>query len=337
MEYSSANLVAFFYKNWKSLIIIPFVAMVLAVVFTAPTFIKPLFESQVILFPSTTNSVSKALLPQQNGYGDEDILEFGDEQQAEQLLQILNSGEIRDSVIGKFDLMNHYEIDEATKYRRTKLFKEYESKIEFNRTQFMSVEINVLDTDPQIAADIANYIAYLVDKVKRRVQKSRAQMGLEIVGNEYHNLQAEIQKMEDKITELRYKGVHDYESQSAVFNEQYAIALAEGASSERIKALERRLDTLAKYGGKYVSIRDELQLLKEEEVKLKTKFDQAKVDVNQVLPATFKVDAAFPAERKTYPKRSVLILAVGFATFVFMAFYLLVRNSILEFRASMKD
>ena len=332
MEYSSANLIAFFYKNWKPLMIIPFLAMVVGVIFSGPTFIKPLFESQVILFPSTTNSVSKALLPQQNGYGDEDILEFGDEQQAEQLLQILNSGEIRDSVINKFDLMNHYEIDPDTKYRRTKLFKEYESKIEFNRTQFMSVEINVLDTDPQIAADIANYIAYLVDKVKRRVQKSRAKMGLEIVGNEYRSLQAEIQTMEDKITELRYKGVHDYESQSAVFNEQYAIALAEGASAERVKALERRLDTLAKYGGRYVALRDELQLLKEEEVKLKTKFDQAKVDVNQTLPATFKVDQAFPAERKTYPKRSVLILAIGFATFIFVAFFLLVRGTFLELK-----
>jgi len=228
--------------------------------------------------------------------------------------------------------MAHYEIDEDTKYRRTKLFKEYASKIEFARTQFMSVEINVKDTDPQLAADIANYISFLVDKTKRRVSRSRAEMGLEIVKNEYHSLQGEIQKMEDKITELRYKGVHDYESQSAVFNEQYAIALAAGAPSGRVKALERRLDTLAKYGGKYVAIRDELQLLKEEEVKLKTKFDQAKVDVNQNLPATFKVDAAFPAERKSYPKRSILILAVGFATLIMVAFLLLVRGTLQELK-----
>lgn len=333
MEYSSANLIAFFYKNRKPLLGIPFLAMVVAVAFSGPKFIKPLFESQVILFPSTTNSVSKALLPQSNGYGDEDIFEYGDEQQAEQLLQILNSGEIRDSVIQKFDLMAHYEIDEDTKYRRTKLFKEYAGKIEFARTQFMSVEINVMDTDPQVAADIANYISFLVDQTKRRVSRSRAEMGLSIVKNEYHSLQGEIQKMEDKITELRYKGVHDYESQSAVFNEQYAIALAAGASSARVKALERRLDTLAKYGGKYVAIRDELQLLKEEEVKLKTKFDQAKVDVNQNLPATFKVDAAFAAERKTYPKRSILILAVGFATFILVAFLLLVRGTLREVRS----
>lgn len=196
----------------------------------------------------------------------------------------------------------------------------------------MSVEINVLDTDPQMAADIANYIAKLIDKVKRRVARGRAEMGLEIVKNEYKSLQGEIQSMEDKITELRYKGVHDYESQSAVFNEQYAIALAAGASSSSVKELERRLDTLAKYGGKYVAIRDELQLLKEEEVKLKTKFDQAKVDVNQNLPATFNVDSAKPAERKTYPKRIILILAVGFATFILMSFFLMVQGTFRELR-----
>jgi uncharacterized protein involved in exopolysaccharide biosynthesis len=117
-----------------------------------------------------------------------------------------------------------------------------------------------------------------------------------------------------------------------VFNEQYAIAIAESAKPSVIKQLERRLDTLAKYGGKYVAIRDELQLLKEEEVKLRTKFDQAKVDVNQTLPATFKVDEAFAAERKTYPKRSVLILAVGLATFILVVFILLVRGTILELR-----
>ena len=37
----------------------------------------------------------------------------------------------------------------------------------------MSVEINVLDTDPQLAADIANYIYKLVDKVKWTCGKGR--------------------------------------------------------------------------------------------------------------------------------------------------------------------
>ena len=63
------------YKWRKQLIIIPAIGGVLAIIFSMPIFIKPLFESSVVVFPSTTNSVSKALMPQQNGYADEDILE----------------------------------------------------------------------------------------------------------------------------------------------------------------------------------------------------------------------------------------------------------------------
>ena len=118
----------------------------------------------------------------------------------------------------------------------------------------MSVEINVLDTDPELAAEIANYIYKLVDKVKRRVAKGRAEIGLQIVEIEYRSLQSEIQVMEDKITKLRFKGVHDYESQSAVFNEQYAIALASGATPIILKKLRNAFRYFSKVWWKVRSI-----------------------------------------------------------------------------------
>ena len=91
MEFNSTNLFILMYKWRKPLIIVPLIAAVLAFVFSRPMFIKPLFKSNVVLFPSTTNSVSKALLPQTNSFSNEDFLEFGAEEEAEQLLQILNS------------------------------------------------------------------------------------------------------------------------------------------------------------------------------------------------------------------------------------------------------
>ena len=79
-----------------------------------------------------------------------------------------------------------------------------------------------------------------------------------------------------------------------VVSEQYATAIAEGRTDKTVKQLKNVLDTLAKYGGRYVALRDELHLMKEEEVKIKTKLDQARVDAEQVLPATFRVNAAVP-------------------------------------------
>ena len=328
MDFNSTNLLVLMYKWRKQLIIAPAIGVVVSIIFSMPYFIKPLFESTVIVFPSTTNSVSKALLPQQNGYGDEDILEFGDEQQAEQLLQILNSDEIRDNIIEKYDLLKHYEIPEDAKYKKTSLYKMYGSMISFRRTEFMSVEIKVLDTDPDTAAFIANDIAALLNKVKRRIKKERAQKGLEIVEREYEKIQKDIQGKQDRLTELRYKGVHDYESQAAVISEQLSIALVSNPNGSGVKQLQAKLDTLAKYGGQYVSLRDELHLLKEEEVKIKIKYEQAKVDVNEDMPATFEVNKAFAAERKTYPKRSLIVIMAAFSTFILTLVTLLILNTI---------
>jgi capsular polysaccharide biosynthesis protein len=332
MEFNSTNLFVLMYKWRRPLIIIPVVAFFMGYLFSRPFFIKPLYKSTVILFPSTTNSPSKALLPQQNSFSNEDILEFGDEEQAEQLLQILNSGEIRDSIINSFDLMEHYEIGKNTRYKRTKLFKQYGNNITFRRTEFMSVEIAVLDTDADTAAMIANEIARLTDKARRRVQHERAFMGLQIVKAEYDRIKVEVNEMQDELTELRYKGVHDYETQSAVLSEQVAVAMIENPNGRAVTELQNKLDTLAKYGGKYVALRDELALLKEEEVKLKTKYEQTKVDVEQELPTTFKVDTAFPAERKSYPKGLLISIVSAFAAFVFTLVIILISNSIKEFR-----
>ena len=328
MDFNSTNLVVLMYKWRKQLIIIPAIGGVLAIIFSMPFFIKPLFESAVVVFPSTTNSVSKALMPQQNGYSDEDILEFGDEQQAEQLLQILNSDEIRNKIIKKFDLLHHYNIPEDAEYKNTSLYKAYSSNISFRRTEFMSVEIKVLDTDPDTAALIANNIAGLLNEVKRRIKAERAQKGLEIVQGEYKRIQDEIGLKDEMITNLRYKGVHDYESQAAVISEQLSIAQVSNPNSMGAKTLQSKLDTLAKYGGLYVSLRDELRLLKEEEIRIKIKYSQAKVDVNSDLPATFEVNKAYPAERKTYPKRSIIVIMAVFSTFILTLVTKLILNTI---------
>lgn len=316
MDYQSTNLIAFLYKWRKPLLILPLVAGVIAAVLSAPAFIAPKYQSSVILYPSTTNSVSKALLPQ-TGYADEDILEFGAEEEAEQLLQILNSDEIRDSIVNKYNLMEHYDIDQESPYKMTELRETFSDNVDFRRTEYMSVEISVLDEDPQIAADIANDISALLDRVKRRIQRERARIGLSIVQNAYDQIKGEAKALENGLKDLRLRGVHDYESQAAVYSEQLAIAIVErGPNDSRVKELKNQMDTLAKYGGRYVDMRDELELLKEEEIKVKTKLDQAKVDYHQNLPATFKVNSAIPAEKKTYPIRSLIVLISMIGTFV---------------------
>ena len=330
--FDSSNLIVYLYRWRKPLIIVTLVAMVLAAIFSAPFFIKPMYKSTVTIFPTTTNSLSKALLPQQFSSRGQDIMEFGAEEEAEQLLQILNSDEIRNRVIEKYNLLKHYEIDTSGKYVRTELYETYDDNISFDRTEFMSVEIEVLDADPDTAAMIANDIVVFLDEAKNRIQKERAQKGLSIIQGEYDALKADVKTLEDSITTLRFKGVHDYEAQSAVYSETYAVALTgadgKGGGTWQTRGIKAEMDTLAKYGGAYVAVRDELSYLRSQLVKIGTKLDQAKVDVEQSLPASFRVNMAYPAEKKSYPVRWLIVLLAGVGAFTVTLVTILVKDSV---------
>lgn len=307
------------YGYKKHLAIIGTVAILLSALFSGPYFITPLFESTVILYPTASNSISKVLLSD-NFNNSKDILEFGEIEQTEQMLQILNSNKIRDRIITEYGLLDHYGIKPGAKFKMTKLYDEYESNFRFRRTEYMAVKINVYDKNPQMAADMANEVAELVDSTINHMQKNIATKAFKIVEVEYNRLKHEIKVKEDSLTILRELGVHDYESQSEMFNRQLAIEMAKG-ESESIERLEKKLETLAKYGGPYVSLRDALEHDKKQLSKLKAKYEEAKVDATESLPHTFVINTAYEAEKKTYPIRWLIVMVSTF-TSLFMAIIL---------------
>jgi capsular polysaccharide biosynthesis protein len=291
--------VAFFLYKWrKTLLILGIAAAVLSAIFSSPLFITPLYRSSVVMYPASSNSVSKSLL-NENANAKQDILEFGEDQQTEQMLQILNSSRIRNRVITKFNLAEHYGIEKG-KYQQTRLNSRYESYITFKRTEYMAVKISVLDKDPQMAADIANDIAALLDTVKNDMQKQRAMQGFKIVESEYLSLQDEVKQMEDSLTELRKLGVQDYETQAEMMNQQLAMEIAKG-NTRGINALDAKLAILAKYGGPYVSLRDALEHEKKQLSYIKARYEEARIDATQAIPQKFVVEDAYKSERKAYP------------------------------------
>jgi len=298
-------------KYRKHLAYIGIIAIVAAIVFSSPFFIKPMYKSTVILYPTASNSISKALLSENRG-NTKDILEFGEDEQTEQMLQVLNSNKIRDRIIDKYNLLDHYNIEEDSKYKMTSLFRQYEDNFTFRRTEYMAVKISVYDEDPQLAADMANDVGELVDSTINSMQKKIARKAFRIVEKEYLSLKREVEAQEDSLTVLRELGVHDYESQSEMFNRQLAIEMAKGNNSG-VKRLEQKLEILAKYGGPYVSIRDALEHDKKLLSELKAKYEEAKVDATENLPHKFVVSSAYKAERKSYPIRWLIVIITLFS------------------------
>jgi len=63
----------------------------------------------------------------------------------------------------------------------------------------MAVQISVLDKDPQMAADIANKIADLLDSTKNQMQRQRAFSGYRIVEAEYNSLKEEWTRLQIRL------------------------------------------------------------------------------------------------------------------------------------------
>jgi LPS O-antigen subunit length determinant protein (WzzB/FepE family) len=290
--------------------------------------ITPRFKSKVIMFPAASVSVSKNLVETSVITSDtKDILTFGEDEEAERLLQVLSSDQVREHVIQQFSLMQHYKIDTASKFPYTQLMNKYKSNVKFRRTEFLSIEIEVLDEDAQMAADIANSIALYIDSVYYKIKYSRAKEAYSIVENEYNDSRKNISLMTDSLNKIRSFGVNDYESQSEGLNKAYAEALGSG-NMKLVNNIQKQLDVMAKYGGIYVELSDKLEWEIERNSMLKAKMAAAKVNLESTMSNVFIIDQATKAEKKAVPRRSIIVIMTTLSAFALSLLILLVIDNI---------
>ena len=313
--------------NWrKKIILVSFVAAIIAAVVSL--FITNKYKSEVILFPTMNLSAGKALLNEYN-----DFLEIGEEEELEHMMQILESNEIINRVVEKFDLINHYEIDTSNEKYYVDLMKEYQGNIESSITKYSSIRISVLDKDPQMAADIANEITSLIDTVMNNLQNNMAQQGYQSLLKDKDFVLSEIKDLEDSISKIRALGINDYESQSEVLNEQWARAkIANNHSAAN--AIEKKLEILSKYGGQYSALRDDLVHSRGRLNYVQKKLNEHKLTAEENLEHKFIVNAAGPALTKSYPIRWLIVVVTAFSTVLFMVLIIALKEQIKSIKQS---
>ncbi len=324
-RFESTNLLLYIWNRKKPLIVVSFLAFVASVIISLT--ITPKYRSTVIFFPSSSTSISKALISTSGGGPARDILQFGEEEETERILQVLYSDEIRERLVEKYNLFEHYQIDPDSRYKCTTLYGKMKENISFRKTEYMSIRIDVLDTDPGVAADIANEIASLLDSTMNRMQKRRAREAYEIVEQEYFSLKNEIGALEDSLKTLGQLGVFNVEAQSQGLVELYLDAVSRGNRSQT-ERLEKQINVLAEHGGTYLFLTEFLENESARLSLLKEKYVEAKVDAEQNLSHTFIVNKGQEAEKKAYPKRSVIVIISTFSAFLFTLIVLVSIDSV---------
>jgi tyrosine-protein kinase Etk/Wzc len=323
-DFGSTDLLVYMWEKRIPLVLVTFVAAVASIIVSFT--ITPKFKSTVVMFPTTSTSISKNLLS--NNYsGRTSVYDIGDEDQAERMMQILNSEQISNKIIDKYDLMDHYGIDSASKFPMTQLNAEYSANISFKQTPYLSIVLEVLDKDPQTAADIANDIAGMVDTVYNNMLKQRALDAFQLVEKEYNENLSKVEILKDSLDQIRAKGINNYETQSERYYEALGKAIIEG-NTEGQKILEEKLKILTKYGGDYLLLRDLLWAETSRLGQMKRSYQEAKLEAEQTLPHKFIVDSAYKAEKKAYPKKSIIVIISTISAFLMTLIILIIIDNL---------
>jgi len=308
---SSEQLLIKLIKWRKPIIIASIAAFIIST--TVAFLLAPQYKSVATIFPTRSFSVSKLIIEQNIG-NQEDYMQIGDDDDAEKLLQILNSDQLKKIVAEKFNLWQRWKI-EKDKYAEHYLKLKWENMVRYKRTDFNSIKVEVYDYTANGAAEIANSITDCVDSIKNLMTKDVAQQAYNVVKDEYENTISRMNELEDSLQILRQYGILDYKNDVEAYTKSYAKALEKGNNSGA-KLLEEKLNVLKKYGGAYNQISENLRKYRFKFPVIKAKYDEAQVNLTKSLPFKFVVDKATPNEYKARPVRWLIILISTMSAFL---------------------
>jgi hypothetical protein len=274
--------------HWKiHLAIIVIAAAILAAFFSSSIFITPLYKSFAVLYPSNISA-------------------YADESLSEQMMQVLQSKDIRDSLVKKFDLPRHYGIDPSYEYYTSTLLWEYGQNVKISKTPYDAVIIEVWDKDPKIACDMVNEIMNQYNYKLRGLHKEKFR---EVVIN-YRTVtdykKRELDSLQQRAQELGVKyGLLDYPNQTREVMRAY---LSGGGSGSRGSEVNRLKKNLEEKGGEREMLSNLMIAITKDYSAFKLDYDRAILDLNRNYTYVNVLNKPFPADKKGYPVRWVIVV-----------------------------
>ena len=294
---------------WKRrfhFILVGIIAVLLSAIFSGPTFIKPKFKSTARIYPVNTSV-------------------FSDESETEQMLEIVNSNDIRLKMFDAFNLNEVYNINEDDPHNLTYLLDEYQSNVSARKTEFETVEIKVLDHDPQRASDMCDSIIHLYNKKVRELHRAKEKEMVEILHKGLNRKYEELDSIIVKLDGVRKEyGILDYETQVPEITRGYMNALATGrGSASDAKKIQELYYNISREGSKAIWLESRFDYLINVIDSLSIQHDFYLSEFEKDITYSHVVEYPVPSDKKSYPVRWLIIafstiLAIFLALLVFL-------------------
>lgn len=297
-QFQSTDLVRLLLKRRWALLSIVVLAGLCGYIFSGPYFIRPKFKSTGVVYPVN-------------------IIPYSLESPTEQLLQLFNSADVREMMIRRYQLEEHYRIDTNGASGKTKLNNTFDENVIVRKTEFESIKIEVYDENPDTASVMVNGLIDCVNLKARRLHREKTREVVRIYREQLIYKQRQIDSLERIMSELRIRyGMLDYEAQSKEATKSYLKLVGSGASKDKLQPVDSLIRNLQEKGGMLNSVSLQLESLRDAYNEIKVEYDKSISDMTKELTYSNVVTRPFPADSKSYPIRSLIALICMFSAFL---------------------
>lgn len=307
--FNNLSLMKMFLKWKMHLLIIAIVAAVLAMIFSSPFFITPKFKSHALVYPSN-------------------IAPYSDESESEQMLQWLQSKDIKDSVIKKFNLSEHYKIDKDYKYYNSTMMYLYNENVRINKTQWESIEIQVTDKDPEVAYNMVNSIMDFCNQKIRGIHKDKYNEVVKSLGWTLKEKKQQLDSVENALAKLRLEyGLYDYESQALEITKGYLKTFDGSTGAKPTSDVVDMKTNFEQKAGELAVLTQRREDIMHIYADFELKYDMAVYDAEKTFTFLNVVTSPAISDKKSYPIRWLIVLYSVVAAVFFSVVVISVREN----------
>lgn len=222
--------------RWRKAII-NFCLLAAAISIGASLMMKNYYRATTIFYPTSPQLSNPELI---FGYTGQVTEYYGGDRDLDRLAEVANSSELVDYMVSKFRLYEHYGIDSTAKMGPYKVRKRFLKLFTAEKNKNDALEISVEDTDPKMAAAMANEARERVNEIAQRLGKGSQSQLMAAFEDNMTRKRAELEVLADSIRRLQTENnIFDPGAISGALSGQLANAEIE------ITRTKARLDVLS--------------------------------------------------------------------------------------------
>lgn len=299
--FDNQRIVNLIWKRKIHFVIVGIAAVVLAAIFSGPAFIRPMYKSTARIYPSN-------------------IGEMSEESKTEQMLEIINSNDVKLQMFDAFPLNEDYKVKKDDPKFLTYMFDIYNKNVSASKTQYETVELVVLDFYPQRAADMCDSLIHFYNRKVGEIHKAKNGEMLLILEKQLEKKQNEIDSVYVRLNKIRSEsGIIDIQNQVPEITRGYMTALAAGrGSADDTKQIKNLYNNMIASGADAFRLEKEYDNLINHIDSIQILYDINLSEYEKEITYCHVVEKPFPADKKSHPVRWIIVFFSAFSA-VFMA------------------